>query len=79
MPIKAEFEDFAITEAQKYIIETAIAVVNDKHTDIHAALDSARSLLTAAGYWVYRGGFHIALHFMQADGTPQTDRSVLIS
>ena len=78
MTIQVEFEDFAVTEQQRFVIETAVTVANERHNEIHSALDHARTLLSMAGYWVYRGGYHLGIHFMQADGSPHESRSALI-
>lgn len=80
MAITAKIERDALAEEPlaesiKQIVEEA----NSMTDDIHAALDFVREKFRAMGFWTYRGGYHVALHFMLADGNPQHDRIVLIS
>lgn len=72
---EAPLNDFAAQEIMKAVnLENETDDDNDSRLD-HLAYHFRNSGL---GFWVYRGGNHIALHFQDAKG-PNRERAVLIA
>lgn len=50
-----------------------------KHTsNCCQALDEFAHAVKDNGFWVYRGGHHVALHFSRPDGMPWDERAAII-
>ena len=82
MFITAKIESAALENESKPLadsINSIVAEANGMTDDVHAALDFVREKFRAMGFWTYRGGYHVALHFTDAGGAPLHDRAVLIN
>lgn len=80
MSINIIFEDATLDRSTVgTAIRKIVAEANEVKRETHAALDHVRSKLQAMGFWAYRGGYHIAIHYQNDNGEPQEQRLALIT
>lgn len=77
--LEAKFEIRLNDFAEQAILE-AVKLENECGDDVDRSLNHLADHFRngSLGFWVYRGGNHIALHFQEAKG-PCHERAVLIS
>ncbi len=80
MSINILFEDEHLDRSSVGdVIRKIVAEANEIKRETHAALDHVRSQLQRMGFWAYRGGYHVAIHYQNDHGEPEQHRLAIIT